>query len=291
MSTHTDSADLPQETRIGRTALRVGDRQETTRFYRDVVGLAVQERSEAGTVLGTEDAPLLVLETAPTTPDRERSGAGLYHNAFRVPSRAALGDALRRLRDRWRLDGASDHGVSEALYATDPEGNGVEIYRDFPRAEWPVTDDGRLRMGTEPLDLAPLETAAAGKSAVPPATDVGHVHLEVTSLERVRAFLVDAVGFAVEMAVPSALFVAAGGYHHHVGANTWHHRSGPARGLGLAWFEVLVPDAAALDAVRDRVTASEYPVTGRDDGFAVTGPDDVEVRFRVAPPNSDPDPA
>ncbi|WP_336136217.1 VOC family protein [Natronomonas amylolytica] len=281
MTTQTDPDVLPQETRIGRTALRVEDLDEMTGFYRDVVGLGVLRRSETSSVLGVADEPLLVLESAENTAERHSSAAGLFHNAFRVPSREALGDALARVRDHWQLGGASDHDVSEALYLTDPEGNGIEIYRDFPREEWPIDANGKVRMGTYPLDLEPLEAAATGDSDVPVGTDVGHVHLEVSSLEAFRDFHVDVVGFEVQTEMPAAVFVSAGGYHHHIGANTWNHRSGPASERGLSWFEVLLPGTGALEVLRTRLRDSQYTVTEIDDGISVMGPDDIEVRFRV----------
>lgn len=281
MTTQSDPDGLPQETRIGRTALRVNDLDELTGFYRDVVGLSVLRQSDTSSVLGVEDTPLLVLEEDEDAPERHRSSAGLFHNAFRVPSRAALGDALARIRDHWQLGGASDHGVSEALYTSDPEGNGIEIYRDFPREEWPVAADGSVRMGTHHLDLEPVEAAAADNSEVPAGTDVGHVHLEVSSLEEFRDFYVDGIGFEVQTEVPAALFVSAGGYHHHLGANTWNHRSEPVSGRGLSWFEVILPEPEALDAIQDRVAVSQYMVTETDDSIAVTGPDEIELRLRV----------
>lgn len=281
MPTQPNRDVLPQETRIGRTALRVNDLEELTGFYRDVVGLSVFRRSDTGSVLGVADTPLLVLEGNNNALERHRSSAGLFHNAFRVPSREALGDALARIRDHWRLGGASDHGVSEALYLTDPEGNGIEIYWDFPREEWPFDADGSLRMGTYPLDLAPVAAAATGRSEAPAGTDVGHIHLEVSSLEALEEFYVGVLGFEMQTEMPEAVFVSAGGYHHHVGANTWNHRSGPVGGRGLSWFEVVLPARAALDVLRERITDSRSPITEMDDGIAVTGADEIEVRFRV----------
>jgi len=274
---------LPQETYIGRTALCVNDLEELTRFYRDVIGLSVLRRSETSSVLGVENTPLLVLEGDEDALGRHQSGAGLFHNAFRVPSRGALGDALARIREQWQLGGASDHGVSEALYLTDPEGNGIEIYRDYPQEDWPRADNGRIRMGTYPLDLSPVETAAAGESGLPGGTDVGHVHLEVSSLEAFSDFYVDTLGFEVQTELPAASFVSAGGYHHHIGANTWHHRKKPNDGRGLSWYEVVLPKPSALDAVRERLAANEVPVTEADDGLSVIDPDEIEVRFRVDP--------
>ncbi|EMA54809.1 VOC family protein [Halococcus salifodinae] len=281
MQSDPDSHVLPSKTRIGRTALRVSDLGDMAEFYREVVGLNVLSHSETTAILGVEQTPLLVLEEDENALARDQSGAGLYHNAFRVPSRGALGDALTRIRDRWHLGGASDHGVSEALYLTDPEGNGVEIYRDFPRQEWPIADDGRVQIGTYSIDLEPVEAAATGKPGVPVGTDVGHVHLEVTSLEMFGDFYVDTLGFDVQTTVPNASFVSAGGYHHHIGANTWHHRTGPVSGRGLSWFEVVLPETEALETIRDRVAGSQFAVTETTDGISVIGPDEIEVRFRV----------
>ena len=281
MTTHTNPGVLPPEARIGQTALRINDPDEMIPFYRDVVGLGVLRESDATVILGVEDTPLLVLEVDETALERHRSGAGLFHNAFRVPSREALGDALDRIREYWRLDGASDHGVSEALYLTDPEGNGVEIYRDFPRDEWPLTEEGSVRIGTYPLDFGPIDAAAAGGSKVPAGTDVGHIHLEVSSLEAFRDFYVDTLGFEVQTVVPDAVFVSAGGYHHHLGANTWNDRSEPVGGSGLSWFEVILRETGALEAIRERIADSQYAVFVTDDGIRVSGPDEIEVRFRV----------
>lgn len=288
MTTHPNAENansLPTGTRIGRTAIRVADLEEMTEFYREVVGFSVLRRSDTTSVLGVDDTPLLVLEWEEGALERHRSGAGLYHNAFRVPSREALGDALARIRDHWHLGGASDHWVSEALYLTDPEGNGIEIYRDYPRDEWPSAADGSVRISTEPLDLTPLEAGATGDSTVPPGTDVGHVHLEVSSLEGFRDFYVDTLGFEIQTSLPSASFVSAGGYHHHIGANTWHHRTAPNDGRGLAWFELVVPDSETLDAVRDRFEAVDVPVTDMNHGIEVTDPDGITLRFQVESSN------
>ncbi|MFD1569888.1 VOC family protein [Halorubrum laminariae] len=292
--------------RIGRVSLRVADLDETTAFYRDVVGLAVLDRDgdEAvlggdgtglggdGTGLGGDGTALLVLRRDADGPDRRPTDAGLFHTAFRVPSRPALGEALARVRDRWRLDGASDHRVSEALYLEDPEGNGVEIYRDRPREEWPTAADGSVEMTTEPIDLdgvvAAADTGETGSAdRVPAGTDVGHVHLEVASLAAFESVYVDGLGFEVRQAAPNVRFIAADGYHHHVGANTWQGRTTPASGRGLDWFEVVVPDETALAAARSRLDAvasesdTDFTVDERDDGIALTDTNGIEVRIRT----------
>ena len=281
--TETRSADrLPDATNLGRTALRVDDVDEEVAFYRDVVGLSVLADDGDAATLGAGGAPIVRLE-ASDRPPRDPNETGLYHNAFRVPSRGALGDALARVRQQSRLDGATDHGFSEALYLADPEGNGVEIYRDRPRADWPFDDEGHLRPdASRPLDLDALAADAAGESAAPPGTDLGHVHLEVASVPEATDFYVGTLGFRPTMAMPpNAAFVSAGGYHHHVGLNSWNGRSLPAEGLGLAWVEVVLPDRDALDAVTGRLADADVPVTETDDGFAVADPDGIELRFRA----------
>ncbi|WP_277543430.1 VOC family protein [Haloarcula laminariae] len=274
-----DGEALPAETGVGRVALTVGDLDETVEFYESVVGLAAHETDGERAVLGDGETPLLELIEDRSAPERARSAAGLFHTAFRVPSRAALGDALERLDDRWELSGASDHLVSEALYCRDPEGNGVEIYRDRPRSTWGETPDGGVQMATEPLDADAVRRAATGTDAVPAGTDVGHVHLEVTGLDAARAFYADALGLSVRASDGGALFLAAGGYHHHVGVNVWNGRSEPASGRGLDWVELRVPTESAVDAARDRLDRAGYAVEGTADGIRVPDPDGIDIRL------------
>ncbi|MFC6905303.1 VOC family protein [Halalkalicoccus tibetensis] len=270
---------LPSSTRVGRVALRANDPDGLAEFYRDVIGLDPMGREEGRTTLGTGGTPLLELLADPDAPAREPGETGLFHTAFRVPTRTALGDALGRIRERWSLDGASDHRVSEALYLTDPEGNGVEVYRDRPREEWPV-EDGRVAMDTLPLDLDGLAERRRGAAGVPEGTTVGHVHLEVSSLPRAREFYVDGLGLGVRQEMSdAALFLAAGDYHHHVGLNVWNGRTSPASGRGLAWFELCVPDRETLAAVRERVGAGD--AGSETDSLTLADPDGIELRVRV----------
>lgn len=276
-------ASLPADTRLGRTALRVADLAAVADFYRDVVGLEPVDRSDGIVTLGAEETPLLVLYEDENADPRHRAGTGLYHNAFRVPSRDALAAAHHRIRANWRLNGASDHGFSEALYLADPEGNGVEVYRDRPRDDWP-REDGTLRAPTRPLDLGSLETAETDHEAsVPPATTLGHVHLESASIPAARSFYAETLGFEVTIDLaPSALFFAAGDYHHHVAVNAWQRRSNPASGRGLAWFEILVPDDDGFDALRRRLDEAGIAVEEPRDGIEVTDPDEIPIRIRPA---------
>jgi catechol 2,3-dioxygenase len=265
---------LPDATAIGRVGLVVTDLEACTDFYRDVVGLSVQARDEGGVTLGAGDEPLLELRQDPDAPRRDPAATGLFHTAFRVPARQALADALGRVERHARLDGASDHLVSEALYLADPEGNGVEIYRDRPRSEWPAADGG-VAMDTLPLDLGDLRGEAAGADRAPDGTTVGHVHLEVSSIQRSRSFYVDRLGFEVRQSMgDSALFVAAGGYHHHVGLNTWNDRSDPPSGRGLDWFELLVPDEETAETLQDRLP-SPGTDTSHKSRVQTTDPDGI----------------
>ncbi|ADB62404.1 Glyoxalase/bleomycin resistance protein/dioxygenase [Haloterrigena turkmenica DSM 5511] len=287
----SDSRDLlPAATRFGRSVLTVSDESAVVDFYRDVIGLSVLTRDESTTVLGAGDAALLELRHAPDARPRPTDATGLFHNAFLVPSREALGDGLARIRDRWELTGASDHGVSEALYLDDPEGNGVELYRDRPRSEWPRDGEGGIQIGSWPLDLESV--AAAGDAddgdgeagdTVPDGTILGHVHLEVSSLETAREFYVDALGFDVKTATPKALFVAAGGYHHHLGINTWNGRSSPAPAdiRGLSRFDLVVPSSEALEGIRERLEDAGVAVDERGDGLECRDPDGIRIRFRA----------
>jgi len=258
---------------IGRVGLQVTDLDRMAAFYEDVIGLETLSRDGERAVLGVDD-PLLDLQRS-DRPARGPDETGLFHTAFLVPSRAALGDALGRIEDRWHLNGASDHHVSEALYLRDPEDNGVEVYCDRPRDEWPTTDDGRVEMDTLPLSLDPLREVADGTDRCPSGTVVGHVHLEVSSLDAARSFYADGLGLNVRQEMPGALFLAADDYHHHVGCNVWNRRSAPPESSGLAWVELVLDD---IGAIRSRLDG----VTDRDGGVETVDADGITIRVRRA---------
>ncbi|WP_306059275.1 VOC family protein [Natronococcus wangiae] len=273
---------LPAATTVGRVALRVNDLEQVRRFYETVIGLDVREISDDRAILAAGGEPLVVLVEDAAAPPREDDETGLFHTAFLVPSRAALGDALERIEDRWRLEGTADHVVSEALYLSDPEGNGIEVYRDRPREAWPVADDGTIGIDTKPLVIEGVRSAGRGRTSSPDATTVGHVHLEVSSLPAAREFYVDALGTGIKQRYDdSALFVAAGGYHHHLGLNVWERRSAPPRGRGLEWFELVVPEEDALAALRKRLERRGIDTTGAEgSGFETADPDGIRLRIR-----------
>jgi catechol 2,3-dioxygenase len=250
---------LPDDAHIGQISLTVSDLARSIGFYRDVLGFS----SDGSTLRPPDGRVLIELHERRDAIPKPRRSAGLYHFAILVPSRAALGRSLRRLADRrWPLTGASDHLVSEALYLDDPDGLGIEIYRDRPRSEWPVRD-GRLVMATDPLDLQSVhdepgaETPWAGLEA---ATVMGHVHLHVPHLDAAEALYCGRVGFApMVRGYPGALFVAAGGYHHHLGLNTWTGIGAPPppeHAVGLRSFTIESASLGREDVVDEstRVT-------------------------------------
>lgn len=244
---------LDPRTTVGHVHLRVADLDRALAFYRDALGFR-EAWSAGGTVMLSADGayPFALGLTATTEAAPPPTGrCGLYHAAFLLPGRAALGRLLRRLLEREiALDGASDHLVSEALYLRDPEGNGLELYADRPREQW-VWNGDRVDMTTRGLDLRDLLAAGGDRSApLPEGTRLGHVHLRVSDLARAEAFYHEAVGFDVTLRrYPGALFLSAGGYHHHLGTNVWAGRGIPPAadaGPGLAYFTIRLPDRAAL---------------------------------------------
>jgi catechol 2,3-dioxygenase len=238
-------ADIP--TRIAQVDLRVSDIEASAAFYAQVVGLEVgaasADRAELRPFgLNGGGAPCLVLHRAEQPGRAPMRAAGLFHTAFRFRDRAALAAALRRtaLELQHPLTGASDHGVSEALYLDDPDGLGIELYRDRPVEDWPQPNpDERVHMFTAPLDLDDLHAA---DSDAPPeiaslGVDIGHVHLKVGDVDAAAAFWTDVAGMdLMQRFGPDAVFCGRDGYHHHVGANTWASRGQalePAEGPGL----------------------------------------------------------
>ncbi|MCL9814214.1 VOC family protein [Natranaeroarchaeum aerophilus] len=269
---------LPADTTIGRVRLRVNDLERVVEFYETVVGLESLDRSSDYATLGAGGDVLLELDGDPDAAERPSEAAGLFHIAVRVPDEAALADALVRIEREWVLDGASDHLVSQALYLSDPGGNGVEIYCDRPKSEWSRDSAGRVAMDTLPLERGALPDGDPDRS-VPEETDIGHVHLETTDLDRARSFYVDDVGFEISAAFPgNATFLAAGDYHHHVGINGWNGRQEPVGDhCGLEYFEVVVPESV-VERLADDLSGARWV----DDALAIEDPDGIEVRFRDA---------
>src|SRR3954449_413477 len=273
---------LPPETHIGSVHLTVADLDSQRTFYERALGLEVLEREGQTVRLGPPDGPVILELTGnPDAPRRPHGTTGLFHFAVLVPARADLAQALRRVVESgWRFTGASDHLVSEALYLNDPEGNGIEIYRDRPRDEWRRDDEGVIQMATLPLDLdgvlGEVDPPQPMPPEVPAGTHMGHVHLQVAAIPAAEDFYSGALGFDVTVRTyPGALFVSAGGYHHHIGLNTWDSAGGsppPEGALGLRSFELVLPTREEADRVAEQARAKGADVTAREDGAIVLDP-------------------
>ena len=223
-----DHVSISPGTSMGTVRLTVSDVDRSRAFYERALGLRTTERDDGTVLLGADAGTALVeLRGDAAAPSLDPRAPGLFHLAILLPSRTELAVALARLvQVRIPLTGASDHLVSEALYLSDPDGNGIEIYRDRPREEWPARD-GVLQMATLPLDLdsviAEIRERAELPGTAPEGTRVGHVHVQVSDLDEAEHFYSDVLGFDVMVrGYPGALFVSAGGYHHHLGLNTWN---------------------------------------------------------------------
>jgi catechol 2,3-dioxygenase len=279
---------LPPDTSLGSVRLNAGDQDSLADFYEQTVGLRQLSRDGVAALGADQGQPLVELLSAPDAPPRPAGTTGLFHLAILVPSRLELARALRRVTEAgWRLTGASDHLVSEAIYLRDPEGNGIEIYRDRPRAEWHRAG-GEIEMDTLPLDLEGVLGELADDDSPPgamaPGTRLGHVHLNVADIAASERFYAGALGFDVTVrGYPGALFVSAGGYHHHVGLNTWMGEGAPPPppgALGLDRFEVVVPAGADLDAAEQRLTDGGVQTERGDEGLTAVDPSGNRVLLR-----------
>lgn len=274
---------LPGMTSLGSVTLAVRDLNAVSAFYSRIMGLEIADRTDGIVRLRVPGATatLIELEGHPHATFRPLRAPGLFHAAYLYPSRLELARSFRRMiNDRVQFQGFADHGVSEAIYLADPEGNGIELYSDRPREEWSYSTEG-LEMVTDPLDLDGLLAETAGDVRVtdgaPAGLTLGHVHLQVSNLDSAEQFWSSTIGFdVVQRNYPGALFVSAGGYHHHLGLNVWNSRQSqiPAGDItGLVRFSIHLPDHASLHALAQRIGASieGTNLVQRDhDGIAVT---------------------
>lgn len=278
---------LPAETRLGMVRLRIADLARSIEYYEAVLGLRVlrQDGRHASLAPHGDDRVLIELnEEIEIQPAARKGRLGLYHFAILVPDRASLGRFLGHLAKLGLQPGASDHLVSEALYLHDPDGLGIEVYADRPRDTW--RRSGReLVMATDPLDTNGLLRAAGGEpwAGMPAGTVMGHVHLHVGDIEQAGAFFSDALGFDKTVwSYPGALFLAAGGYHHHLGTNTWAGAGArPTRAdeAGLIEWTIELPDAASIEAAAARLSAAGHSITRENNGVLITDPWGTGIRL------------
>jgi catechol 2,3-dioxygenase len=289
-------ATIDPRTTVGAVRLTVRDLERSTQFYEQLLAMQPQAVSGSTVAFTTASGELIVeLTGVPEAPVRDPHQTGLFHFAVLFPSRRDLAVALVRLASaRWPLSGASDHLVSEAIYLNDPDGNGIELYADRPRERWQFTQDGQVAMDTLALDIDDLvqeldadPPESEGRDRVMPAgTRMGHIHLQVASIPEAEEFYAGLLGFDVMARIrDSALFVSAGGYHHHIGLNTWNSRNGstPAAGtVGLRSFDLWLPDERALDAALSSVSAAGLQLLEAAGGSLVRDPSGNSVVLQQA---------
>ncbi|PAE08521.1 hypothetical protein CHI12_05895 [Terribacillus saccharophilus] len=274
----------PPQTYIGQVKLRVADLAQSVAYYTKVIGLHIIEEEQEKVSLGTGNKILLYLEEGQNLqrmPDRH---AGLYHFALLLPTRADLADVVKFYVLNRVPFGASDHGVSEAIYLNDPDGNGIEIYADKPDKGWKWID-GEIQMTTDPLDGDSLLKEASEEewNGLPDGTVMGHIHLYMRHLGEAAAFYNNVLGFqAVVSSYPGALFVSTGSYHHHIGLNTWHGANAPSVNpdeAGMEWFTIVFPDEENLQAAIKRAESVGLPIKLEMNSYTLIDPVGSKVRL------------
>ncbi|WP_261131962.1 VOC family protein [Bacillus sp. Marseille-Q3570] len=248
---------------VGLVHLVVVDLKRSIDFYTDLLGFSVLEQKDGFVSLSTDGKiPLVTLEEKKDAEPKLRRTTGLYHFAILLPTREDLGASLKRLADkRYPLHGGSDHLFSEALYLADPDGNGIEIYTDRPAEQW-TWNEGELPFVSDPLDMEDLLKSGKTWDGLPADTVIGHIHLHVNDLEQAKRFYVEGLGF--DITVPfrhQALFVASGGYHHHVGLNTWNGTGAPRpqeTEAGMKWYTIVFSSERQLMETATRLHALGY---------------------------------
>jgi catechol 2,3-dioxygenase len=271
---------------VGAVGLIARDRDLLSNYYRELLGLTELERTATRSRLGVGDTTLIEIEHRPGAKPDNSAEAGLYHTAFLMPTRQDHARWIMHIANaRIPISGASDHGVSEAFYLDDPEGNGIEVYSDRPRERW-TWENGLVTMQTNQLDiegiLREIDPKAATYPAAPGGLRIGHVHLRVGDIEKAEQFYRGALGLDLTRRRGGATFMSSGGYHHHVGANVWHSESAGPRDpdrAGLAWFSVEAADRATFDATANRLKAANAAVNANDEGIETADPWGTRIRL------------
>jgi catechol 2,3-dioxygenase len=274
---------------IGSVGLVARNLDVLASYYQKLLGLTVLERTVRMARLGVAGVTLIEIEHRPNAKPDDAREAGLYHTAFLMPTRTDHARWILHIaRNRIPITGASDHGVSEAFYLDDPEGNGIEVYNDRPQDRW-QRQDGLVVMQTKQLDveaiLRDLDRENANYSAAPEGLRIGHIHLRVGSVEQAEEFYRGPIGLDLTRRRGGATFMSSGGYHHHVGGNVWHSDGAGRRDdqrAGLAWFSMEAADMATLDAAAGRLRAAGASLNQIPGGIETADPWGICIRL-VAP--------
>ncbi|MBN7807177.1 VOC family protein [Agrobacterium rosae] len=263
---------------VGQAHLVVRDLPLVSEFYQNIIGLSIIEKSHSGEVLGVNGQPLLTLTTSQNATRAPSGAAGLFHTAFLMPSRSDLALWLTHVaHNNVGLQGASDHLVSEAIYLSDPEGNGIEVYRDRSPEEWTYQPDGTVAMSTLRLNLQELYDSAPKATFAKAAdgTAIGHIHLQVGDIPQADAFYQDVLGLKIMARYPGASFFGSGAYHHHVAANIWNSRGAVARSdnmTGLSGYSLKFNEKSEFDKALVALDKMEIATERQSDGIVVKDP-------------------
>lgn len=276
-------------TELGAVRLKISNLNLSLNFYQEVIGLQLLQQNGSIAELSADGQTVLLIleESKEFRRITDRSYSGLYHFAILVPDRPTLGAVLRNLAKHQIPVGQGDHLVSEALYLNDPDGNGIEIYADRPRDTWRKNSQGEIVMTTDPVDIDSLlaVSESAEWKGLPPGTTIGHVHFHVGDLREAEHFYCDVLGFEVTAHYGSAaLFVSAGGYHHHIGLNLWAGAGAPAApedAVGLRYFTINIPDRVVLKEVENRLVTEGVSFQREAEGITLVDPFGIGIRLVV----------
>lgn len=273
-------------TYVGEVNINVTDLDKSLAFYQHIIGLHILEQTNRKAVLTADGkTPLLTLEQPKNALPKKERTTGLFHFAILLPSRTDLANFLRHVAKEGAQLGASDHLVSEALYLNDPDGNGIEVYRDRSSNEWNWSD-GQVAMSTEPLDANSLLAESDLEwTGLPEGTVMGHIHLHVANLKNTKKFYVDGLGFQVVTHYPGALFTSTGNYHHHIGLNIWNGEnavSPPENSVGLNWFSLIFPNNESREERISNLTNMGVTVKQENGTYIVKDPSENEIHLLLA---------
>ncbi|OCA89361.1 glyoxalase [Bacillus sp. FJAT-27225] len=269
---------------IGGVNLKVENLGRSLEFYKKIIGFEVLEESNRKAVLGAGQKPLVTLEQPEGVISKQQRRSGLYHYAILLPSRKDLGKVLRHFIEINQPIGAGDHLVSEALYLDDPDGNGIEIYSDRPSSGW-AWNGTEVEMTTKQIDAEGILASGEGESwnGMPADTIIGHVHLHVANLQETKKFYGEGLGFELVSRFPQALFMSTGGYHHHLGLNTWNGVGAPApeeNSAGLKYFTLLMPEEQREKVIKN-LGELGVPV---DEEYMVKDPSGIAIKLDIVKP-------
>jgi catechol 2,3-dioxygenase len=270
---------------VGEVNIKVKDLENSVAFYETIIGLQVLEKGEGRAVLTADgETPLVTLEQPEDVISKAGRTTGLYHFAILLPTRADLSVFLRHLLETGYPLGAADHYVSEALYLNDPDGNGIEVYRDRPADEW-TWKNGMVDMATEQLDAQGILAASDAEwKGLPAETLMGHIHLHVADLQQAEEYYTKGLGFERVATYPQAAFLSTGKYHHHIAINTWQGVGAPTpprNSIGLNWYTLVFPDTSVREAVVKQLQQLGAPITKEHDYYLTNDPAGNQIRLVV----------